>query len=96
MRKVNVALCIACGLLGGVLSHYVWALPVHAQRLPTAPREVRAQSFVLVDARGNVEGVFSVDRSKYGPPIIKLLGGTRHELWKAGGNGIELVRGSSK
>jgi hypothetical protein len=96
MKKLNVALSVACGLFGGVLSHYVWTQPVHAQGLAAAPLEIRAQSFVLVNGKGDVEGVFSFEQHKHGPPTIKLLDGNGHEIWKAGGgNGLELVGGAS-
>ena len=63
MKKLNLALSIAAGLLGGVLSHYVWTQPVQAQARKPAPKEIRAQSFVLVNDKDQVEGVFSVDLS---------------------------------
>jgi hypothetical protein len=49
-RKLNLGLSIAAGLLGGFLSHYISPMPVHAQTQAAPPKEIRAQSFVLVDA----------------------------------------------
>jgi hypothetical protein len=95
MKKLTMALSIACGLLGGVLSHYGWTEPVHAQSQVSAPREVRSQSSVLVDDKGEVQGTFSFDESKDDvvhprrPPIIKLTDGKGREIWEAGGNGYQ-------
>ena len=86
MRKLNLALSIAAGLLGGVLSHYVWTQPVQAQARIPAPKEIRAQSFVLVNDKDQVEGVFSVDQSKLGRPIVKLTDSKGREIWSAGGD----------
>lgn len=87
MKKMNFLLSIAAGLLGGVISHYMWTQPVHAQSIAPAPKEVRAQSFVLVDDKGNVQGVFSVGPSQGGLPVITLFDGKGHEIWMAGGLG---------
>jgi hypothetical protein len=95
MKKLNVGLSLAAGLLGGLLSHYASTPSVHAQSLAPVPKEVRAQSFVLIDDRGVVQGIFSVDESKQGPAGIKLLDARGHEIWRAGGNGLRFVRGNS-
>jgi hypothetical protein len=95
MKKLNFPLSIAAGLLGGLLSHYVWTQPVHAQSMESAPKEVRSQSFVLVDGKGVVQGVFSVDKSADGSAIIKLLNGEGREIWKAGANPIQLIGAST-
>jgi hypothetical protein len=85
MKSLPLVLAIATGLLGGVVSHYVWPQPVHAQSQATAPKEVRAQSFVLVNDKGEVQGVFSFDESQAGRPTIKLFDGNGREIWSAGG-----------
>ena len=95
MKKLNLALSLAAGLFGGILSHYAWIAPVQAQTLTLAPKEIRAQSFALVDAKGVVQGVFSVDDAGYGQPSIKLKNGQGQEIWKAGGNGLQLVVAST-
>lgn len=94
MKHLNVVLSVACGLLGGILSHYAWTLPVHAQTVASTPKEVRSQSFVLVDAKDHVQGVFSVDEPQSGPAIIRLVDRNGHEIWKAGGNGLQPLGGS--
>ena len=94
MKKLNVPLSIAAGLLGGLLSHYIWTPPVHAQSAESAPKEIRAQSFVLVDSKGVAQGVFSVDESGR-IPTIKLHDGYGQEIWQAGGSGIRLIGGAT-
>jgi hypothetical protein len=51
-RKMNFTLALLAGLLGGVLSRYLIPTPVFAQAQAPAPREIRAQSFVLVNKEG--------------------------------------------
>jgi hypothetical protein len=53
-RAMNVGLSLAAGLLGGVLSHYVSPESVHAQLKAAFPKEIAAQSFVLVNEKGRV------------------------------------------
>jgi hypothetical protein len=91
MKKLNLALSIAAGLLGGVLSHYVWTQPVQAQSRIPAPKEIRAQSFVLVDDKGAVQGVFSIDEPRVGRPSVKLFDSDGREIWSAGGNRLHPV-----
>ena len=85
MKRLNLALSIAAGLLGGTLSHYLWTQPVQAQSSTTSPKEVRSQSFVLVDDQGIVQGVFTFDERMGAPTTIKLLDGKGREIWEAGG-----------
>ena len=85
MKRLTFVLSIAAGLLGGGLSHYVWTQPVHAQSQTPAPKEIRAQSFVLVNDKGEVQGVFSFDEPKVGRPSIRLFDGNGREIWSAGG-----------
>ncbi len=95
MKKLNLALSIVAGLLGGALSHYIWTQPVHAQSALLAPKEVRSQSFVLVDAQGNVQGTFSVDE-RDDVPSIRLVDGQGHEIWRVGGNPMQLLAASPR
>jgi len=84
-RKLNLSLALAAGLLGGVLSRYIAPLPVLAQAGP--PKELRAQSFVLVDDKNNVVGTFTA--STPGPKPVQnqtvvLLDRNDKEIWRAG------------
>jgi len=57
------SLALAAGLLGGTLSRYVTPTTVLAQTQSTAPKQIRAQHFILVNEDGIVLGVFAVDSS---------------------------------
>jgi hypothetical protein len=85
-RKLNLSLALAAGLLGGVLSRYVTPLPVQAQAGPA--KELRAQSFVLVDDKNNVVGTFTASPAVPGKPIqnqtVVLLDRNDKEIWRAG------------
>jgi hypothetical protein len=65
-RTLTLALTLAAGLLGGTLSRYVNPTTVFAQAQSTAPKEIRAQRFTLVDEKGNVRGVFAIENL---PPV---------------------------
>jgi len=90
VKKLNLAVLVAAGFLGGMFSHFVWAPTLsHAQSPEAAPKEVRAQSFVLVDDEGKVEGIFSFDEPQGAyPSSVKLLDSKGHEVWKVGGSGL--------
>lgn len=84
-RKFNLALALAAGLLGGALSRYIAPLPVQAQAGP--PRELRAQSFVLVDDKNNVVGTFTASTTPPKPgqnQTVVLLDRNDKEIWRAG------------
>ncbi|MES1262557.1 MAG: hypothetical protein ABUS49_12555 [Acidobacteriota bacterium] len=57
--KLNVALAVAAGLLGGLLTRYIEPSPAAAQDQSPSVREIRAESFVLVDPGGRTVGTFS-------------------------------------
>lgn len=79
MSKPTVVLAFAAGLLGGLVSHYIPAQPVHAQSMPA---EVRAQRFVLVNEQGSVLGTLSEEA---GRSCLKLFDASGHEIWSIGG-----------
>jgi len=82
VNKRNLALSIAAGLLGGILSSYVAPQMVHAQSQP--PTEIRAQSFVLVNQDGVAFGTFSFDQ--HGRPQIVLRDQAGHNVWAVDGD----------
>ena len=88
MKKLNLALALAGGLAGSIFSHYLWPQAVHAQAPTAVPREVRAQSFVLVNDQGVVMGTFATDTPAFGTPSIKLYDGGGREIWRAGGSPV--------
>lgn len=94
MRQINLALAVAAGLVGGVLSHYVWPQPVQAQT--QNPKEIRAQSFVLEDANGKTLGTFSVEAPRPRGRVtaggsIRLFDDRGREIWSSPFNGIGLL-----
>jgi predicted transcriptional regulator len=82
-RKLNIGLSIVAGLLGGLLSHYISPGLVHAQTQAEPPKEIRAQSFVLVSADGKAAGLFGFDQD--GQANVILLDKTGKVLWSASG-----------
>jgi hypothetical protein len=78
MSKRIVAMAFASGLLGGVISHYLWPLPVLAE---TSPAEIRARKFVLVNDGGIVLGTFAEEANG---PALKLFDTNGREIWVAG------------
>lgn len=80
--KLNIALSLAAGLLGGMLTHYVPAV-VHAQAPPSVPQALYAQRFVLVNNKNVPLGVFGIDAD--GSASITLLDPSGRVLWKENG-----------
>ncbi len=60
-RKLNFVLPLVAGLLGGVLTRYIAPPAAFAQAPAPSPKEIRAQSFTLVDAGNRTAGTFSVE-----------------------------------
>ena len=79
-RTFNLSLALGAGLTGGLLSRYIAPLPAFAQA--QAQREIKAQSFVLVDDKDNIVGTLkpSADRR----PTVVLLDRNGREIWRAG------------
>ena len=105
-KTFNVALALAAGLLGGQLTHYIAPLAAFAQvQVPPSPvpgvansrpitKEIRAQSFTLVDQADHTVGTFMVEPtppvrrdSKVGARIV-LRDSYGREIWSAGGSAI--------
>jgi hypothetical protein len=82
-RTLTLTLTFAVSLLGGLLSHYITPATVLAQTQPQ--KEIKAQSFVLVDEKNNVVGTFKpLDNPIVGAPTVVLLDRNGRELWRAG------------
>jgi hypothetical protein len=94
MKKLNLGLSIAAGLLGGVFSHYVWTQPVQAQNQAPAPKEMRAQSFVVVNDKGEIQGVLTFGEPKGDRTSIKLYDGKGREIFTAGGDQLRPLSSS--
>lgn len=83
-RKLNILLALAAGLLGGLLSRYISPFPVLAQA--QAQKEIKAQSFVLVDDKNKIVGTFKSAESQIGDttPNVVLVDRNGREIWRAG------------
>jgi hypothetical protein len=82
-RTLTATLALAAGMLGGLLSHYITPATVLAQT--QTQKEIKAQSFVLVDEKNNVVGTFKpLDNPIAGAPTVVLLDRNGRELWRAG------------
>ena len=60
-NKINLALALAAGLAGGILTRYIAPQPVLAQPQQAPTKEIRAQTFTLVDPADRTVGTFSVE-----------------------------------
>jgi hypothetical protein len=59
-NKLNVTIALFTGLAGGMLTRYIAPQPAFAQaQAPT--KEIRAQTFTLVDPSDRTVGTFSVE-----------------------------------
>lgn len=104
-RTFNVALALSAGLLGGLLTHYIAPPAAFAQvQAPSLPvpgvpnnrpitKEIRAQSFTLVDQADHTVGTFTVEPApvrrdfRLGARVV-LRDSNGREIWSAGGSAI--------
>lgn len=97
MNKTTVITALAAGLLGGLLSRYIAPQTALAQNAPNVAKEVRAQSFTIVDASGRVIGTFTADIPLPPPGVVPTPRGRTawpngivlrdsdgREIWSAG------------
>lgn len=83
MRKLNLALALVSGLVGGFVSHALAPQAAQAES-PAAPAaEIRARSFLLVNDKGAVVGKFAAESG--GKPAIRLYDASGREIWSAEG-----------
>jgi hypothetical protein len=89
-QKWTLILALAAGFVGSALFHGLSLVSVYAQVPSAAPKEVRAQSFVLVDNSNTALGRFairnpaSVSRERYRSGYIQLFDSSGNEIWTAG------------
>lgn len=67
-NKLSIAIALLAGLLGGMLARYVAPPTAFAQNPTPVPKEIRAQSFTLVDPANRVVGTFTSDLGAPTPP----------------------------
>ncbi len=85
-RTITLLLVLAMGFLGGLLSPLVISTPVHAQGTRGDAKEIRAQSFTLVDGDNRVVGTFKPSVELQGKKMdVVLLDQNGREIWRAGG-----------
>ncbi len=94
-KTLTIAVALASGFLGSLLTRYVAPPPAFAQNQPAAKpaQEIRAQSFTIVDRADHTIATFEYDPGntahRYGPPRIELRDADGRVLWTAGGIGIQ-------
>jgi len=100
-NKLTIAVALAAGLTGGILTRFIAPPPVFAQAPATTPAqtaadEVRAKNFVLVDQNNREVGVFTVEPSSDhamavgltpGPHIV-LRDARGGVIWRFSGTGL--------
>ncbi len=69
-KNLSVALALVAGLLGGLLTRYVAPPAALAQDKAPITKDIRAQSFTLVDQLDRTVGTFTIDP---GPVTTRLL-----------------------
>jgi len=57
----NIAIALIAGLIGGLGARYISPAPVFAQTQAPTTKEIRAQSFTLVDPSDRTIGTFSAE-----------------------------------
>jgi hypothetical protein len=89
-NKTSLAIALAAGLFGGLLTRYIAPPPAFAQNQVT-PKEIRAQSFTLVDPLDRTVGTFTfepvaqlVNGQIVHPERIVLRDSGGREIWSAG------------
>jgi hypothetical protein len=98
-NKLTIALALFAGLAGGLVTRYIAPPPVFAQAPGTqtsAPQELRARSFTLVDASGNTVVKFAVGPRNFDMPTGQPIGPVRiilkdangRVIWSAGGSTV--------
>jgi len=96
-KTLTVALALAAGLLGGLLTRYIAPPATFAQDQAPITKEIRAQSFTLVDSSDHTLGVFTTEPASKAinpyltPTRIVLRDSKGREIWTAGGSGIRPV-----
>lgn len=64
-------MALAAGFIGGIVSQHIIPASVYAQAQTRIPKEVRAESFVIVDENGSPRGAFGIDK-KHGWPTVEI------------------------
>src|SRR5271156_2576810 len=81
MKKLNLALALASGLVGGVASRYIAPQTVEAQSPAPPTAEVRARSFLLVNDKGAGGGQLGGETGR--KPPLSLFRSPGPRIWEA-------------
>jgi hypothetical protein len=94
--KSNWLLCLAAGIAGGLISHFAWSPPVHAQSgavlggpaappqvYTASPVEVHAQEFILVDSKGQQEASIKTGTFQ-GTNVVEIVNSAGQVVFTAG------------
>ena len=81
--KANWILCLAAGIIGATVSHFVWTQPVHAQAFGVVPQQVRAQQVVLVDEKDKTYATLAVTQIN-GKEVFEIVGKDGEVIAKVG------------
>jgi hypothetical protein len=90
-QRWTLILALAAGFLGSALFHGLTSVSVHAQGPDAVPKEIRAQSFVLVDDSNKALGRLAIrypaspSSERYGFGYLQLFDSSGNELFTAGG-----------
>jgi hypothetical protein len=60
-KTLTIVLALGAGLLGGILTRYIAPPAAHAQDQAAIAKEIRAQSFTLVDQFDHTAGTFAYE-----------------------------------
>ena len=100
-KTLTLVLGLGAGLLGGMLTRYIAPPAAHAQDQAAVSKEIRAQSFVLVDQFNRTAATFSFEPAPgarmlprgqqapqvpMGPGRVVLRDANGREIWSAGSN----------
>lgn len=67
-KKLSVAIALVAGLLGGLLTRYIAPPTTFAQKPAPVTKEIRAESFTLVDPMNRTIGTFTSESAAPPPP----------------------------
>ena len=91
-KTLTVTLALVAGFVGGLLMRYIVPPVALAQNQAPITKEIRAQSFTLVDPSDHTIGTFTYEPAPGAfairpmtPPRIVLRDSGGRELWSAGG-----------
>ena len=93
-KTLTATLALAAGFIGGLLTRYIAPPVALAQNQAPITKEIRAQSFTLVDPSDHTVGTFTYESGPAAfvrpktPPRIVLRDSGGRELWSAGGTAV--------